>query len=298
MVTAAAAVDDDIVTLDQPTFPAATSYTPPLTNRPFGNFGGSSCGGPLRDLIRVSCNSGFAQLAVELVGGDRLIDTAEDFGFNAVPPIDLPRPATSVMPSGFGEPLGTDVVLSPELLAQFDEVPELVPLTDNIPALAQSSSWQFDVRATPLQMAMVAAAIANDGDVASPHVVSSVIDAQGNVIDEGETDPWRTAMTPTTAAVLRESMVEVVASGTGRSLGIDGLVVGAKTGTAQIEESVEATHAWVIAFAGNDIDTPEIAISVLVEADPEIGEQTGGTVAGPVAREVFEAFVVNGGDRE
>ena len=294
MVTAAAALDEGLASLDQPVFPVATSYTPPLTDRPFGNFGGSTCGGAVGDLIRVSCNSGFAQLAVELLGGDSLIETAEDFGFNDTPPIDLPGAATSVMPSDFGAPLGVDVELSPELAEQFDEAPEPVPLTDNIPALAQSSSGQFDVRATPLQMALVSAAIANGGAVPTPHVVASVIDSQGTIIDEGETDDWRQAMEPATALALRESMVEVVTNGTARSVAIDGIVAGAKTGTAQIGDGVEATHAWVIAFAGDDVNSPEIAVSVLIEADPEVGEQTGGRVAGPVAQEVLEAWVAGG----
>ena len=245
MVTAAAALEEEIVTLDVPVFPSADGYTPPLTNRAFGNFGGSTCGGPLRDLIRVSCNSGFAQLAVELLGAPSLVDTAEDFGFNDTPPIELPGAVESVMPTDFGAALGTDVELAPALAEQFDELPEPVALTDNIPVLAQSSSGQFDVRATPLQMALVAAAIANDGDVPSPHVVSSVVDSEGVVLTEGDTDPWRTAIEPETAEALREAMLGVVTDGTGRSLAVDGLVVGAKTGTAQIAESQEATLSLI-----------------------------------------------------
>jgi len=291
MVTAASAIENEIVTLDEPVFAASDGYTPPLTSRPFGNFGGSTCGGPLRDLIRASCNSGFAQLAVELIGGEPLIETAEDFGFNDTPPLDLPRVTQSVMPDGFGADLGTDVPLAPDLLAQFAEAPEAVPLTDDIPALAQSSSGQFDVRATPLQMALVAAAIANDGDVPTPHVVSSVIDSEGTVISEANTDPWRNAISAETAEQLRESMLGVVTDGTARSLATEGVVVGAKTGTAQIGESIDATHAWVIAFAGETIEQPEIAVAVIIEADAAIGEQTGGRVAGPVAQSVIGAWV-------
>ena len=290
MVTAAAVLEEDIVSLDTPVFASADSYTPPLTDRPFGNFAGSTCGGPLVDLIRVSCNSGFAQLAVELLGGERLVATAEDFGFNDVPPIDLPAAAESVMPTDFGASLGTDVELSPDLAAQFDPLPEPVRLTDNIPALAQSSSGQFDVRATPLQMALVAATIANGGDVPRPHVVGSVVDSEGAVIFAADTDPWRNAIGLDTAAELRESMLGVVASGTGQSVAVDGLIVGAKTGTAQIAESQDATHAWVIAFAGDTIEEPSLAVAVLVEADTSLGEQTGGRVAGPIAQELITAW--------
>ena len=140
-------------------------------------------------------------------------------------------------------------------------------------------------------MALIAATIANDGDVPSPHVVSSVVDSEGAVVDEGDTDPWRNAIAPGTAAQLRESMLGVVTNGTGRSLAVEGVVVGAKTGTAQIAESQEATHAWVIAFAGETIEQPELAIAVIVEADLALGEQTGGRVAGPVAQEVITSWM-------
>ncbi len=290
MVTAAAAIDDGIVSLDAPTFATATAYTPPLTDRPFGNFGGGECGGPVRELIRRSCNSGFAQLAVELVGGDRLIDTAEAFGFNERPPLDLPAATASFMPSDFGEDLGVDVEVAPGLLAQYEDPPEAVELTDDIPTLAQSSSGQFEVKASPLQMALVAAAIANDGAVPNPFVVDSVVDSEGAVVDQVELDPWRVAIEPTTAAVLREAMVGVVDSGTATRMQIEGLVVGAKTGTAQVGELNDETHAWVIAFAGDTVERPGLAIAVIVEADPLIGEQTGGRVAAPIARDIIATW--------
>ena len=290
MVTAASALDEGVVTLDSPAFAVSDGYTPPLTDRPFGNFAGGSCGGPLLDLIRRSCNSGFAQLAVELLGAPALVETAEDFGFNERPPIELPGAVASTMPTDFGEDLGVDVEVAPDLISQFDVPPDPVELTDNIPALAQSSSGQFEVKASPLQMALVAAAIANDGAVPNPHVVASVVDSEGEVLESADLDPWREAMTAQTAALRRQSMVEVVDSGTGTSMQIEGLFVGAKTGTAQVGEVNDATHAWVIAFAGESLARPDLAIAVIIEADPEIGEQTGGRVAGPVARDVIAAW--------
>jgi peptidoglycan glycosyltransferase len=290
IVTAASALDRGIVELDQPSFPISDGYTPPLTNRPFGNFAAGTCGGTLRELIRRSCNSGFAQLAVELLGGEALIESAEDFGFNNVPPIALPGVEASVMPTDFGADLGTNVEVDPTLLAQYDDPPEPVKLTDDIPSLAQSSSGQFEVKATPLQMALVAAAVANDGEVPNPHVVTAVVDSEGSVLHEADLDPWRRAMEEQTSIQLREAMVGVVESGTAQGLAIDGLVVGAKTGTAQLGENIESTHAWVIAFAGDDIVRPQIAVAVIVEADDDAGEQTGGRVAGPVALDVLTAW--------
>jgi peptidoglycan glycosyltransferase len=139
-------------------------------------------------------------------------------------------------------------------------------------------------------MALVAAAIANDGDVPNPHVVQRVIDADGSILHQADLDPWRQAMSQETSAELRDAMLGVVESGTAQGLAIDGLVVGAKTGTAQIGADIDATHAWLIAFAGERIDRPTVAIAVVVEADEAVGEQTGGRVAGPVALEVLQAW--------
>ncbi len=294
VVTAAAALEADVVELDTPVFDTVVGYTPPLTNNALNNFSGSSCGGPLITLLARSCNAGFAQLAVELVGADALVGTAEDFGFGEVPPIELPRVVASVMPTDFGADLGSDVVVAPSLLAQLEDDPTPVPLTDDIPSLAQSAVGQFDVQATPLQMALIAAAVANDGEVPSPHIVTRLIDSEGNVSNVADTSAWRRATSEETAAELRDAMVGVVESGTGQSLQTPGLVIGAKTGTAQLTADQAATHAWVIAFAGDTIDTPEIAVAVIVEADEAAGEQTGGRVAGPVAQQILSAWQAAG----
>ena len=223
------------------------------------------------------------------MGADRLVDTAESFGFGEVPPLELPRVVASVMPTNFGEDLGTDVEISEGLLAQLED-PPAVPLTDDMPSLAQSAIGQFDVRATPLQMALVAAGVANNGEVPNPHIVTRLIDSEGNISNVGDTSPWRRAVSEETASELRDAMVSVVESGTGQSLATPGLVIGAKTGTAQLTADQNATHAWVIAFAGDTIDEAEIAVAVIVEADESIGEQTGGRVAGPVAQQVLSAW--------
>lgn len=300
VVTAAAAIDTETTTLDFPVFPVVSSYTPPLTTREVSNFAAGQCGGPLLELIRRSCNAGMAQLAVELLGPSELIATAEAFGFNDVPPLELPAVAESNMPTSFGQRLGRTVDVDPVLVEQYDcpptetcERPVIlrpVDLLDDMPALAQSAIGQFEVKATPLQMAMVAAAIANDGEVPRPHVVSSVIDANGSVVHRADLSPWRRAVSSETAAALREAMEAVVVSGTGGRAAVEGLVVGAKTGTAQIGESIESTHAWMIAFGGENLDRPEVAIAVIVEADDEAGEQTGGRVAGPVVNAVLTAW--------
>ncbi len=293
VVTATAALEDEIVELDTPVFDTVTDYTPPLTNNPLGNFGGSSCGGALREMLARSCNAGFAQLAVELVGGPSLVEAAEGFGFGEVPPIELPRVAESVMPSNFGEDLGTDVEIAPSLVTQLED-PSPVSLTDDIPSLAQSAIGQFDVRATPLQMALVAAGIANDGEVLEPRIVNRLVDTDGNVSNEADPRVWQRATSQRTALLVQEAMIGVVENGTGTSMQTPGLVVGAKTGTAQLAAGVDETHAWVIAFAGQTPADPQIALAVIVEADPAIGEQTGGRVAGPIAKAMIDAWAAEG----
>ena len=289
VVTATAALEAGVADLDTPVFATTDSYTPPLTSNPLSNFGQGQCGGSLRDLIRRSCNAGTAQLAVELLGATQLVETAQDFGFGSVPPIELPGVEASFMPQDFGADLGRSVDVDPDLLAQIERDPE-VPLTDDMPSLAQAALGQFEVKATPLQMALVAAAIANDGEVPNPHVVKTVVDSQGSVVHEAELDPWRRAMSQPTSMAMREAMLGVVESGTAQGLVLDGLTVGAKTGTAQLSASLDETHAWMIAFAGDGIDRPLVALAVIVEADEAVGEQTGGRVAGPVALDVLEAW--------
>jgi peptidoglycan glycosyltransferase len=269
VVTSTAALTSGTVTVDEPKFPVATSYTPPGTNRPIRNFDGESCGGDLRAALRVSCNSVFAEMGVK-TGADAMVQTAERFGFNHEVPIDLTNPAES-------------------------RFPEADHFVRNTPALAQSSIGQNDVAATPLQMAMVAAAVANDGRIMKPHVLQDVRDTDGNVVDRYDEEEWRTAMDPGTAALLRDAMLEVVRSGTATRLAVPGFTVGGKTGTAQLGLDPPRSHAWIIGFAGPEGGEPTIAVAALVEGQPELSSATGGRIAAPIAQAVLRAYLENGG---
>jgi penicillin-binding protein A len=267
IVTATAGVERGGVTEDQPDYPARQAYQPvgaggrPV-GRPIGNFGGATCGGTLFPIMEASCNSAFAEMGAEDAGADAMIDTAQAFGFNQDVPIDLPRPASSSFPTDF---------------------------ENDPPKLAQSSIGQNDVRATPLQMALVAAAVANGGEIMTPHVVREVRDDQGEVVDTIATDDvWTRAMSDGTAQLLRRGMISVVEDGTASRLdeGLEGFEVGGKTGTAQIGSS-DSSHAWIIGFAGPPGEAPRVAVAVIVEAQPGVSEQTGGTVAAPIAAAVM-----------
>ena len=259
VVTAAAGLASGEVTVESPSYPRSSAYVPPLTDNPINNFGNSSCGGSLFDILRVSCNTAFAQMGVDL-GAEALVGQAETFGFNDVPPLDLP----SVEPSPIGD------------AASF---------VQNTPVLAQTAIGQNAVRATPLQMAMVAGGVANGGQVMVPHVMAEVRNDDGEVIDRYEPEPWKRAMSPEDAAILTEAMVGVVEDGTASRLAVPGIATAGKTGTAQLGNGL--SHAWIIGFA--PAEAPRVAVAVIVEAQPGASEQTGGRVAAPIAQAVLSA---------
>ena len=228
------------------------------TSRDLPNFGGSTCGGTLPDLLRASCNTGFGELGLDL-GGPALRDEALAFGWNERPPLDLPAPATSTFP-----PLS-------ELRSQ--------------PQVATSAIGQLDVTASPLQMALVASAVANQGTIMAPHVLSRVTDTQGQVVRSAEAKAWKQPMTAPEANRLKDMMVGVVQRGTAGRAAIPGVQVAAKTGTAQT--TGDNAHAWITAFA--PADAPRVAVSVIVESQPGVSEATGGTIAAPIAQAVIRA---------
>ncbi len=259
VVTAGVGLQTGKVTDTNPVYPVATSYLPPQTNRPISNFGGESCGGTLPQILRISCNSAFAEMGQATIGGPDMVKGTESFGFNDAPPIDLPNPSRSLFPE--------DVVGNP-------------------PKLAQSSIGQNDVAATPLQMALVAAAVANKGSIMTPHVLKEVRDSQLNVVQRYDPREWKRPLNPEHAAQLRADMVGVVNGGTGTAARLPGYEVGGKTGTAQLGDG--RLHTWFIAFAGPPGGDPTVAVAVVVLNVANTGnEATGGVIAAPIARDVM-----------
>ena len=266
VVTATAGVERGGVTEDSPDYPVSTEYQAAGIGRPIGNFGGDSCGGTLFVILQNSCNTAFAQMGVEQAQAPGMTATAEAYGFNQPVPIDLPDAVASRWPA--------------EVVA------------DNPPFLAQASIGQNEVQSTPLQMALVAAAVANDGKVMRPHVMREIRDDQGDVVEQYSPTTWTTPMSEETSRLLREAMVSVVTDGTARGLDdeVEGdMVVGGKTGTAQIGSDPPRSHAWIIGFAGPEGEVPHVAVAVLVEGQEGASEQTGGRVAAPIASAVLAA---------
>jgi penicillin-binding protein A len=244
----------------------ATEYTPPQTRRAIPNFGGGTCLGnkqpiTLAEALQVSCNTVFARLGNEL-GTAKLVGMAERFGLNAESPYQLPA-ATSSIPS------------------------ELDP-----PAQAQSAIGQRDVQASPLQMATIAATIANGGARMAPRVVDSVKSVDGALVKRFPPEKVNEPVSAQVADQLKAMMVNVVENGTGQNAQIEGIEVGGKTGTAQ-RGAGQAPHAWFIGF-GSSGDR-RIAVAVIIEAGGDLGsEATGGQLSAPIARSVIQAYL--GGD--
>jgi penicillin-binding protein A len=267
LVTASAALENGFG--PESLWPNPNELDLPLTDATIENFGGSTCSGgsqiTLADALRQSCNVVFGAVGLEL-GADRLAEQARAYGFTAEAGEDL-------VP--FDIPWSSGVFPAPETFEGRD------------PAVAISAIGQQDVAANPLQMALVGAAIANDGVEMQPRLVTEARDPSGRVIAEFQPKEFSRPLSPENAAALTQMMVGVVASGTGTAAQIPGVTVAGKTGTAQHGED-ENPHAWFVCFA--PAEAPEVAVAVIVLDGGSLGsEATGGQVAAPIARAVVEA---------
>ncbi|MEV6288007.1 penicillin-binding protein 2 [Kribbella sp. NPDC051770] len=231
--------------------------TVPLVNENRRNCGGSD-NATLTVALRLSCNTAFGSVGLDL-GADALREQAEKFGF--------------------GE----------RQLPELGAVASQFPADPNPPQTAQSAIGQFDVQATPLQMAMVAAGIANQGDVMKPYLVQSVRTADLKTVSETKPESLHQAVTPEVAGQLTQMMIDVVQNGTGKPGQISGVQVAGKTGTAQTAKD-RPPFAWFTAFApAND---PQVAVAVMIEdANVPRDDIAGGKLAAPIAKDVMEAVL-------
>ena len=261
IVTAAAALDSRTVTDPGAPTDIPEPYVLPGTNTTLPNEAEGCDKASLTYAITWSCNTVMAGLGVR-TGLSGMVDTAEKFGFND---------------TGIRIPSGVAA-------SRFD-----TRMSDD--QLALSSIGQYDTRATPLQMAMVASAVANGGDLKYPYLVGRVLASDGDVESRTNERTYERAVNPATAQQLRRMMVDVVAEGTGTSAAIDGATVGGKTGTAQHGVSNSGTpYAWFIAWAqAHDAVRPAVAVAVVVEdAEADRADISGGGDAAPIARAVME----------
>jgi peptidoglycan glycosyltransferase len=261
LITSAAALSSGRYTPDSEV-PGPAELPLPQTTITLPNDDRQPCGPggrtTLLNALRISCNTAFGSLGMTL-GDDALRQQAAKFGFGRT----LQMPLT-VTPSTF-------------------------PADPNQAQVAQAAIGQFDVRVTPLQMAMVAAGIANGGVVMQPYLIKRIRSSDLDTVSETEPTQFSTAVTPEVASQLTTMMEAVVQSGTGTNAQINGVRVAGKTGTAQTAKGAPPL-AWFAAFA--PADDPKIAVAVVVEDGGTYGEAaSGGRVAAPIAREAMEAVV-------
>ena len=242
--------------------PAGASYTLPGTSTNLTNTTTAANGIDgkitLQDALTYSSNTAFAQLGVKL-GQDKIAEQAKKLGYGSSITIDGT--------SSSGRPMKS-------VAAKFPDT-----LSDDKVALA--SIGQGDVLSTPLQNAMVAAAIANDGKLMRPTLVDRVRASDLSTLSEATPEVMSTAFSSSTASKLNQMMQSVVEHDA-PSLQLSGIKVAAKTGTAQIGSSNQTNDAWVIGFA--PADNPKIAVSVVIHNVNQYGVEA----AGPIMRSLME----------
>ena len=224
------------------------SFPLPGTTTAIHNFGGQTCGGgTLTQSFIQSCNATFARLGYEM--GNDFVPVMNACGVGSdvtpiAPPIDLDPGAVGSIGPAAGSPA---------------------------PRFALAGIGQGDVAVTPLEMALVAAGVANGGVIMEPHVAKQITNADGKVIQTIEPKEWKTCMTKPTADAVTAMMVENVQHGTATGAQITNVAVAGKTGTAQTGVEGQAPHAWFIAFA--PADNPRFAVSVIVESGGELRQR-------------------------
>ncbi|MFG3496116.1 peptidoglycan D,D-transpeptidase FtsI family protein [Streptomyces sp. NPDC047928] len=262
VLTAAAALENGKVTDIDAATDTPDPYLIPLSTQPMINHAKGCENATLNYAMQWSCNSVFAKLGDE-VGRDKMLEMAEKFGFNNAE-IDTPvRAAGSVYDKNMDR--GGN---------------------------ALSSIGQFNTATTPLQMAMVTAAIANDGKLMKPYMVDQLVAPNLDVLQKNEPEEMSRPMSQKTAQLVQRMMENVVENGTGTNARIRGVTVGGKTGTAQHGEKNKARpYAWFISYAKTDSGSP-VAVAVVVEDSSATRDDiSGGGLAAPIARAVMKAVL-------
>ncbi|MFH9420310.1 peptidoglycan D,D-transpeptidase FtsI family protein [Streptomyces sp. NPDC017529] len=263
VVTAAAALENGLYTdVNAKTESPLPYYLPDTAHQPLKNEGNIPCeNASLKEALRWSCNTVFGKISADL-GNKKMKAEAEKFGFNNAE-VDTPvRAAESVYP------------------------------TDNRPQNAMAGIGQASNRATPLQMAMVTAAIANGGKLMKPYMVDKLVAPNLNVVQQHTPEAMSQPVKPENAQKLQEIMEGVVKNGTGTNAQIDGVTVGGKTGTAQHgEDNKDNPYAWFISYAKTSKGTP-VAVAVVIESSDTLRDDiAGGKLSAPIAKKVMEAVL-------
>ncbi|MHC5259139.1 peptidoglycan D,D-transpeptidase FtsI family protein [Streptomyces sp. UC4497] len=261
LVTAAAALESGKYAPDQKT-DTPLPWIMPGTTTPLKNEGNIPCeNATLRNALKVSCNTVFGKIGSDL-GNDAMLEEAEKFGFNKQQYVPVRSNAS---------------VFSDDM---------------NKSETALSSIGQFNTATTPLQMAMVASAIANDGKLMEPYMVDELKAPNLDTIEKTDPKEMSQPLSEENAQNLQSMMETVVNDGTGANAKIPGVTVGGKTGTAQhgVDNS-EKPYAWFVSYAKTSSGSP-VAVAVVVEdGSANRDDISGGGLAAPIARDVMKAVV-------
>jgi peptidoglycan glycosyltransferase len=257
VIVSAAALSSGNYTPQTP-IPAPDRLSLPNSTHQLTNFAGESCNGgadqPLIGALTISCNTAFAQLGMTL-GQDKVTSMAKAFGIDD---------------SGFDMPLSVAASTVGRIQDQAQ--------------LANASIGQQNVQITPLEGAMIAAAVANHGTLMKPYLVDSLRAPDLTVIDQTEPQVMSRPITSQVAGELTTMMTSVVQNGTGTKAQIPGIQVAGKTGTAQTDPEA-SDNSWFVGFAPTD--KSKIAVAVFIKG----GGRTGGDISAPIARQVMQAYL-------
>ncbi|MDI3423541.1 peptidoglycan D,D-transpeptidase FtsI family protein [Streptomyces luteolus] len=268
VLTAAAAIESGRVSdINAPTdTPEPWTLPDTRTELPNLNKSGVCENASLKVAMQYSCNTVFAKLAAE-IGKDEMRETAEKFGFNNGE-LDIPvRAGKSIYP--------TDI---------------------NRPQTALTGIGQGSLTASPLQIAMIASAIANDGKLMEPHMIDELRGPDTDILEKTDPKEMAQPISAETADKVREAMVFTAEQGSGQPALIDGIEVGAKTGTAQhgVDNKLPP-YAWFISY-GKNAEGKKVAVAVFVDPGQDIPRDqiAGGKLGGPIAKAVMEAVLKKG----
>ncbi|MDH6111962.1 peptidoglycan glycosyltransferase [Kitasatospora sp. MAP12-15] len=238
------------------------TYILPGTNTPLNNDSPDEpcTNATLVDALAISCNTVYGKIGAEL-GEQKLLAQADKFGFN----------------SSFSVPMKS--------------APSVFPNNSSPDGTAQDAIGQHNTAATPLQMAMVASAIANNGKLMQPYLVDEERSANSTTVSKHSAQEMDQAISPATAQKLQQMMVAVVQNGTGKLAQISGVEVGGKTGTAQHgQDNSGLPFAWFVSYAKVG-DSAPVAVAVVVEDGGARNDISGGALAAPIAKSVMQAVI-------
>lgn len=256
IIDAVAALESGEYT-DDSVIPNPQNLDLPNTNVTLPNYLGGNCTARSEATIEwafaQSCNTPFAQIAME-VGQEQIAQTAQNFGYGQ----DLSIPLTASQ--------------------------SVFPTNMEDSQLALASIGQYDVKTTPLQVAMTSAAIANDGVQMKPNLIRSVKSHNLSSLYDFSAEQLRHSTSPDVARQVKDWMVNSVDHGIAAGAGVDGVSVGGKTGTA--ETGADTVNSWFTGFApAND---PQVAIAVVYE---DVDTTTGSQLSTTAAQQIFEAVL-------